>query len=144
MLLRLLILLLTLATASGCHFKNKQADLILHNATIYTVDDAFSTFEAMAIKDGKVLALGTEREILNEYDAPQIIDCGKKFIYPGFIDGHCHFLGYGRTMQEVNLDSTQSFEEVIERVRAFKPRNSRGWIIGRGWDQNDWADQSFP
>ncbi|MFM7233759.1 MAG: amidohydrolase [Flavobacteriales bacterium] len=144
MLLRLLILLLTLATASGCHFKNKQADLILHNATIYTVDDAFSTFEAMAIKDGKVLALGTEREILNEYDAPQIIDCAKKFIYPGFIDGHCHFLGYGRTLQEVNLDSTQSFEEVIERVRAFKPSNSRGWIIGRGWDQNDWADQSFP
>ncbi|MFM7728528.1 MAG: amidohydrolase family protein, partial [Flavobacteriales bacterium] len=133
MLLRLLILLLTLATASGCHFKNKQADLILHNATIYTVDDAFSTFEAMAIKDGKVLALGTEREILNEYDAPQIIDCAKKFIYPGFIDGHCHFLGYGRTLQEVNLDSTQSFEEVIERVRAFKPSNSRGWIIGRGW-----------
>ena len=141
---RLLILLLALATTTGCHFKNKQADLILHNANIYTVDDAFSTFEAMAIKDGKILALGTEREILNEYDAPQVIDCGKQFIYPGFIDGHCHFLGYGRTLQEVNLDSTQSFAEVIERVVAFKPINSRGWIIGRGWDQNDWADQSFP
>ncbi|MFN5621543.1 MAG: amidohydrolase [Flavobacteriales bacterium] len=138
------ILLLTLATTTSCHFKNKQADLILHNATIYAVDDAFSTFEALAIKDGKILALGTEREILNEYDAPQIIDCGKQFIYPGFIDGHCHFLGYGRTLQEVNLDSTASFTEVIERVKAFKPTNSRGWIIGRGWDQNDWTDQSFP
>ena len=141
---RVLILLIALASTTGCHFKNKQADLILHNATIYTVDDAFSTFEAIAIKDGKVLALGTEREILNEYDAPQVIDCGKKFIYPGFIDGHCHFLGYGRTLQEVNLDSTHSFEEVIMRVKAFEPTNSRGWIIGRGWDQNDWADQSFP
>jgi predicted amidohydrolase YtcJ len=141
---RQLILLLAIVSTTGCHFKNKQADLILHNATIYTVDDAFSTYEAIAIKDGKVLALGTEREILNEYDAPQIIDCGKKFIYPGFIDGHCHFLGYGRTLQEVNLDSTQSFAEVIERVLAFKPSNSRGWIIGRGWDQNDWTDQSFP
>jgi predicted amidohydrolase YtcJ len=141
---RLIIFLLALATTTGCHFKNKQADLILHNATIYTVDDAFSTYEAIAIKDGKILALGTEREILNEYDAPQIIDCGKQFIYPGFIDGHCHFLGYGRTLQEVNLDSTASFAEVIERVKAFKPTNSRGWIIGRGWDQNDWADQSFP
>jgi predicted amidohydrolase YtcJ len=141
---RLLILLLTLATITSCHFKNKQADLILHNATIYTVDDAFSTFEAMAIKDGRILALGTEREILNEYDAPEVIDCGKQFIYPGFIDGHCHFLGYGRTLQEVNLDSTQSFAEVLERVKSFKPINSRGWIIGRGWDQNDWADQSFP
>ncbi len=137
--------MLTIAFAvSSCHFKNKQADLILHNATIYSVDDAFSTFEAMAIKDGRILALGTEREILNEYDAPQIIDCGKQFIYPGFIDGHCHFLGYGRTLQEVNLDSTASFAEVIERVKGFKPTNSRGWIIGRGWDQNDWADQSFP
>jgi predicted amidohydrolase YtcJ len=141
---RLIIFLLALATTTGCHFKNKQADLILHNATIYTVDDAFSTYEAIAIKDGKILALGAEREILNEYDAPQIIDCGKQFIYPGFIDGHCHFLGYGRTLQEVNLDSTASFAEVIERVKAFKPTNSRGWIIGRGWDQNDWADQSFP
>ena len=141
---RLIIFLLALATTTGCHFKNKQADLILHNATIYSVDDAFSTYEAIAIKDGKILALGTEREILNEYDAPQIIDCGKQFIYPGFIDGHCHFLGYGRTLQEVNLDSTASFAEVIERVKAFKPTNSRGWIIGRGWDQNDWADQSFP
>ena len=141
---RVLILLIALASTTGCHFKNKQADLILHNATIYTVDDAFSTFEAIAIKDGKVLALGTEREILNEYDAPQVIDCGKKFIYPGFIDGHCHFLGYGRTLQEVNLDSTSSFEEVVLRVKIFKPTNSRGWIIGRGWDQNDWADQSFP
>jgi predicted amidohydrolase YtcJ len=140
----LFIFLLTLATTAGCHFKNKQADLILHNAKIYTVDDAFNTFEAIAIKDGKVLALGTEREILNEYDAPKVIDCGKKFIYPGFIDAHCHFLGYGRTLQEVNLDSTQSFEDVLERVKSFKPTNSRGWIIGRGWDQNDWADQSFP
>ena len=141
---RQLILLLAIVSTTGCHFKNKQADLILHNATIYTVDDAFSTFEAMAIKDGRILALGTEREILNEYDAPQVIDCGKQFIYPGFIDGHCHFLGYGRTLQEVNLDSTQSFDEVITRVKAFQPSNSRGWIIGRGWDQNDWADQSFP
>ncbi len=141
---RLFILFLVIASTTSCHFKNKQADLILHNATIYSVDDAFSTYEAMAIKDGKILALGTEREILNEYDAAQIIDCGKQFIYPGFIDGHCHFLGYGRTLQEVNLDSTQSFEEVIQRVVAFKPVNSRGWIIGRGWDQNDWADQSFP
>jgi predicted amidohydrolase YtcJ len=141
---RLIILLLALATTTGCHFKNKQADLILHNATIYSVDDAFSTHEAIAIKDGKILALGTEREILNEYDAPQIIDCGKQFIYPGFIDGHCHFIGYGRTLQEVNLDSTASFAEVIERVKAFKSTNSRGWIMGRGWDQNDWADQSFP
>ena len=142
--IRLLILLIAFASTTGCHFKNKQADLILHNATIYTVDDAFSTYEAIAIKDGKILALGTEREILNEYDAPQVIDCGKQFIYPGFIDGHCHFLGYGRTLQEVNLDSTQSFDEVIARVKVFQPSNSRGWIIGRGWDQNDWVDQSFP
>jgi len=145
MIPRQILLLLTIAfVVSSCHFKNKQADLILHNATIYTVDDAFSTFEAIAIKDGKILALGTEREILNEYDAAQVIDCGKQFIYPGFIDGHCHFLGYGRTLQEVNLDSTVSFAEVIERVKAFKQSNSRGWIIGRGWDQNDWSDQSFP
>jgi predicted amidohydrolase YtcJ len=139
-----LFLLLLSSGLAGCRFKNKEADLIIHNATIYTVDGMFSTSEAMAIRGGKIIAIGPEREILNEYNAPQIIDCGKRFIYPGFIDAHCHFLGYGRTLQDVDLTGTNSFQEVLDRVKSFRPKNNRGWIIGRGWDQNDWEQQEYP
>ena len=141
--LHLTVLMAALSMVT-CRFKNKEADLIIHNARIYAVDGAASTHEAMAIKDGKIIAIGPEREILNEFKATQTIDCGKRFIYPGFIDAHCHFLGYGRTLQDVDLTDTKSFDEVIERIRAFQPKNSRGWIIGRGWDQNDWLIQEFP
>lgn len=136
--------LLLILSLTSCHFKNKEADIILHNAVIYSVDDNFSTFEAIAIKDGKIIAIGKEREILNEYKANKVIDCGKKFIYPGFIDAHCHFLGYGRTLQEVNLVGTTSFEEVIQRVKDHAAKSNDTWIRGRGWDQNDWTIQEFP
>lgn len=139
-----IILAFVATLITGCHFKNKEADVILHNAVIYTVDDAFSTFEALAIKDGKIIAIGKEREIMNEYDAPKVIDCGKKFIYPGFIDAHCHFLGYGRTLQEVNLVGTTSFDDVMMRVKEHAQKSTDLWIRGRGWDQNDWAIQEFP
>ena len=139
-----LIVALSTTIISSCHFKSKEADLILHNAVIFTVDDQFSTKEAMAIKDGKIIAIGPEREILNEYSAKEVIDCGKKFIYPGFIDAHCHFLGYGRTLQEVNLVDANSFEEVITRVVAFNNEQHPQWIRGRGWDQNDWPESDFP
>lgn len=132
------------AVLASCGFKSKEADLILHNARIYTVDGNFSTAEAIAILNGKIVAIGAEREILNEYRSKEIIDCGKKFIYPGFIDAHCHFLAYGRTLQDVDLTETTSFAEILARVKNFQPVNGRGWILGRGWDQNDWATQEFP
>jgi predicted amidohydrolase YtcJ len=131
-------------TFSSCHFKNKEADLILHNATIYTVNDQFEKKEALAILNGKIIAIGSEREILNEYNAKEIIDCGKKFIYPGLIDAHCHFLGYGRMLQQVDVSDTKSFAEVIEKVVAFQKEKNAAWIIGRGWDQNDWENKEFP
>ncbi|MBL0316177.1 MAG: amidohydrolase [Flavobacteriales bacterium] len=138
------IIVLFVLALTSCHFKNKDADLILHNAVIYAVDDSFNTYEALAIKDGRIIAIGKEREILNEYNAPKVIDCGKKFIYPGFIDAHCHFLGYGRTLQQVNLVGTTSFDEVIQKVVEHAKLSTDEWITGRGWDQNDWAVQEFP
>ena len=81
---------------SGCdHFKVTQVDMIVHNATIYQVDDAFSKADAMAIKDGKILAIGSEREIMNTYDSDVVVDAGKQAIFPGWIDAHAHFLAYG-------------------------------------------------
>ncbi|MCY7309587.1 MAG: amidohydrolase [Chitinophagaceae bacterium] len=129
----------------------KKADLLVYNATIYTVDSSFSTAEAMAIADGKILATGKMADLEKEYDAAEKLDAGGKFIYPGFIDAHAHFVGYGLSLQTVNLMGTNSWEEVIEKVKTFAAENPVGqsdgqasWITGRGWDQNDWTEREFP
>jgi predicted amidohydrolase YtcJ len=124
--------------------QTEQIDLIIHNAKIYTVNDAFDIAEAMAINDGKIIAIGAENEILNKYSASNIIDAKKNPIYPGFIDAHCHFVGYALNLKQVNLIGTKSFDEVVEKVTEFAKTNEDEWIIGRGWDQNDWEIKEFP
>jgi len=127
----------------SCNRKEK-IDLLVYNATIYTVDSSFSTAEAMAVKDGKIIAVGKTADIEKEFDATEKLDAQGKFIYPGFIDAHAHFVGYGMSLQRVDLTGTNSWEECIERVKIFANENKEGWITGRGWDQNDWAIKEFP
>ena len=133
---------------SSCSSSSQtKADLIVHHAKIYTVDSSFSTAEAMAIKDGKIIAIGKEDEIMKNYDATEITDAEGRAIYPGFIDAHAHFVGYGSSLQNVNLVDTKSWDECIERVKAFitqKKIKPGEWVRGRGWDQNDWDKKEFP
>lgn len=119
-------------------------DTIVHNASIYTIDDAFSKKEAMAIKDGLIVEIGAENQILNKYTAAKKIDAGQRTIYPGLIDAHCHFMGYGIEKNRINLVGTKSFEEVIDRISAYIDSTDTPWVLGRGWDQNDWANNDFP
>jgi predicted amidohydrolase YtcJ len=128
----------------SCHFRNEKADLVIHNAKIYTVNDNFDIQQAVAIRQGKIIAIGPEREILNQYKAERYIDCQGTAVYPGFIDSHCHFLSYGRKLSAVDLVGTKSFEEVLNKVASFQKTNNRKWILGAGWDQNDWLDKTFP
>ena len=133
-------LLLVLA---GCNSKTP-ADLLVYNATIYTVDSSFSTAQAMVIKDGKIVETGNTADLEKKYEAKEKLDATGKFIYPGFIDAHAHFTGYGLSLQRVDLTGTNSWEECIERVQKFAAENPEGWITGRGWDQNDWTVKEFP
>ena len=129
----------------ACGFKQEQADLVVHNALIHAVDEGNSMHQAMAIRDGRIVELGPERQIMNKYSAGQVLDAAGRHVYPGFIDGHCHFLGYGLNKQKVDLSGTKSWEEVLERTVAFaKTHPEKKWIMGRGWDQNDWAVKEFP
>jgi predicted amidohydrolase YtcJ len=144
-----LFLLFFFATAIffliGCdHFKVTQVDMIVHNATIYQVDDAFSKADAMAIKDGKILAIGSEREIMNAYDSDVVVDAGKQAIFPGWIDAHAHFLAYGLLLQDADLKGTSSWDECLQRMQALAQKHPEGWLIGRGWDQNDWTETALP
>lgn len=122
----------------------QQADLIVHNAIIYTVDSTFTTAESFAVKDGKFIAVGKNEEIIDKYDAKEIVDAGGKAVYPGFIDSHCHFYGYGKGLQELDLVGTKSFEDVLSKVKEYAAQNKNEWIVGRGWDQNDWEKKEFP
>ncbi|HEU4551748.1 MAG TPA: amidohydrolase [Chitinophaga sp.] len=125
----------------------KQADLIIHHAVIYTVDAHFSRAQAMAVRGGKIVAVGDDKTILDNYTASRIEDAAGHFIYPGFIDAHAHFVEYGLSLQQADLTGTQSWREVIDRVKAFTgshPPAAGQWVLGRGWDQNDWPQKSFP
>src|SRR5688572_19474022 len=127
--------------------QKESVDLLVYNATIYTVDSAFSITEAMVIKDGKIIATGTSDELNKAYNPKEKLDAGGKFIYPGFIDAHAHFVGYGSSLQRVNLVGTESWSEVGTRTKQFATDNNitdGQWITGRGWDQNDWENKAFP
>lgn len=133
-----------LIVLSSCKFKSEKADLILHNAKIYTLNQNNDIFRACAVKDGKIIDIGAENHILSKYSSESIVDLQHKIVFPGFIDAHCHFLGLGESLLKADLVGTSSFDEVLERLEKFESRLSHDWILGRGWDQNDWTDQSFP
>jgi predicted amidohydrolase YtcJ len=140
---KLFAITLLFVTLLSCSQKEK-VDLLVFNATIYTVDSVFSTAEAMIVNSGKIVATGKKDELEKKYDAKEKLDAGGKFIYPGFIDAHAHFVGYGNSLQTVNLVDTKSWDEVIERTKTFAVENKNGWLLGRGWDQNDWNMKEFP
>jgi len=135
--------LVIFAFFSSCSRK-ENADTIVYNAKVYTINSKFDTVEAFAVKDGKILALGKTDEIRNKYSAAEEINAAGKAIYPGFIDAHAHFFGYGQSLQTADLRDTKSWEEVIQRLTDFAKTHPDGWLIGNGWDQNDWTDKSFP
>jgi predicted amidohydrolase YtcJ len=122
----------------------QQVDLIVHNALVYTIDSNFSIAKSFAVKDGKFIAIGNNEEIRSKYEAKKVIDAHGKAIYPGLIDSHCHFYGYGKGLQELDLVGTMSFDEVIKKVVTYSKTNKSSWIIGRGWDQNDWKIKEYP
>ncbi|PWS27420.1 amidohydrolase [Pedobacter yonginense] len=135
--------LAVVATLASCSNK-KQVDTIVYNAKVYTVNTAFDTVEAFAVQNGKILALGKTDDIKGEYSAKEEIDAAGKAVYPGFIDAHAHFYGYGQSLQAADLRETKSWDEVLKRLIDFAKAHPDGWLIGNGWDQNDWTNKAFP
>lgn len=129
---------------SACNNAQK-VNAIVQNGVIYTVDSSFTTVQAMAIKDGIIVATGTNEEINKLYKADSIIDAKGATIYPGFIDAHAHFMGYARSLFIANLFGTKTWEETVDRIKAFAAAHPNlSWIQGRGWDQNNWPGKQFP
>ncbi len=124
--------------------RKEPTDLLIHNAIIYTVDTGFRVMQAMAVSDGKIVATGTNKEMQERFAAKEEYDAKGGTIVPGFNDAHAHFLGYAASLRTVDLTGAQSWDEALARVRDFAAKNPKGWIIGRGWDQNDWPAKAWP
>ncbi|WP_242009539.1 amidohydrolase [Lacibacter cauensis] len=145
-MMRLLLVPVLIVLLAACKGKTK-ADTLFINGTVYTVDSAFSKTEAVAVKDGKIIGTGTTAELQQQFDAKETVDLQGKFMYPGFIDAHAHFYRYGLGLQTADLTGTTSWEDILHRLSEFNKvlAPAKGdWIIGRGWDQNDWAVKEFP
>ncbi|MDI9338643.1 MAG: amidohydrolase [Alphaproteobacteria bacterium] len=138
------ILIPLLSTILTSCLKQK-IELIIYNAKIYSVDEQFNDYSAIAVSNGKILDLGNPSDILNKYNSSQKIDLQGAFIYPGFFDGHTHFTEYARNLFEVNLYGSTSWNEVLTRVQNFYNQHPKiTFIKGFGWDQNNWKDKKLP
>jgi len=124
--------------------KGESVDLVIHNAQIHTMNEKGDTHEAIAIRDGKIVEVGPERQILNKYSADEYIDAQGRDIYPGWVDAHGHILSYAKQKLSVDLVGCKSYDEMIVRIKKYQSRHKRGFIIGRGWDQSLWKEGEMP
>lgn len=136
--------LLLAGTLIGCSAR-KDADLIVKNARIYTVDSTFTTAQSFAVRDGRFVAVGSAESVEDAYRADSVVDLNGAPVYPGFYDPHAHFLGLGQMLDQADLVGAASYDEVIARLQAYARQHPDApWLIGRGWDQNDWPDKTLP
>lgn len=123
--------------------KKESADLIITNGKIYTVDEANPIVEAVAVKDGKILALGSSSEIADYIsEATQLVDLTGRTMTPGFIESHAHLMGIGYNKLELDLMYVQSYDELVDKVAEAVSKAQPGeWITGRGWHQDKWLEK---
>jgi predicted amidohydrolase YtcJ len=150
-ILRFTLLVAALAVVAGSRLTAQAkpvgpADLIVVNARVYTVDDGHPMVPAFAVKDGRILFAGSEREVRAlASQRTRVIDAHGNTVVPGLVDAHAHLLGLGTALRNVQLQGSKSYEEVIARVvERAKSAKAGEWILGRGWDQNLWSDKKFP
>lgn len=137
-----LILLLSLTLLASCG--KRKADVLFYNGTIYSGESSSTNLQAFAVRDGRIVSTGTDEDILDGFEAVKKIDLQGRTVLPGLIDAHCHFFGYASDLLKCDLTGTNSFEQALERLQAFSASNKFNWLLGRGWDQNDWENGAYP
>ena len=121
------------------------ASMILLNGVVYTLDERKPVVSAVAIRGGRIVAVGSDSEIRSSYRADSTIDLGGKPVYPGFIDSHAHMESLGAALMNLDLTGARSEQDAAGRVAGAVHDTVRGgWIRGRGWDQNHWPGKAFP
>jgi predicted amidohydrolase YtcJ len=143
---RLILVALLLAATATSIAQNAPADLIFHNAKVYTADDTMPRAEAIAIRGDRIAAVGSSADVLKLKGATtRIVDARGAAILPGLSDSHGHFTGLGASLQVLRLRGTKNWEQIVGMVRRRAASARPGeWILGRNWDQNDWPVKEFP
>jgi predicted amidohydrolase YtcJ len=121
-------------------------DALYFNGTIHTMDASRPAVEAIAVEGGRIVATGASRELLACVSrGTPAIDLGGRAVIPGLTDAHAHFLGYAEAAARIDLAGTRSVERILDLVsKRVKTAEPGEWIVGRGWDQNLWADRRYP
>lgn len=111
---------------------------------VFSADTAIKNANCVVVDGGKILYTGLADTALKLFPGAVMKNFKNSFIYPGFRDAHCHFLAWCRGLKECDLTGSKSEAEVIKRLQKFSKMTQRSWLVGRGWDQNDWKNKEFP
>lgn len=143
---RILAIAITFLACTTCAGAAAAETTIVSASRIHTMDASQPQVQAIAFDEqGRILALGDTKALRKRHPRARHIDVGAATIIPGLIDAHGHVAGLGQASLTANLTGTRSKQEVLQRLRDFAARNpGEDWLLGRGWDQNDWPDQRFP
>lgn len=138
------ILFVFLVVVLNACMKGESVDLVVFNAKIHSLDEKNQTYEAMAIRDGKIIEMGPDRQILNKYRFENSIDAEGKEVYPGFIDAHGHLFSYAELRLGANVLGCESEEDMLIRVREYQDKAKREVVVGLGWDHSLWGLTDLP
>ncbi len=136
-------LALTFIAIAGCAAdqpREEQADLVLRNGHVVTVDSAMPEAEAIAMRGHEIVAVGSNEQI-EAYigSATEVVDLSGRLVVPGFIEGHGHYMGLGRARMILDLTTARAWEDIVALVGAAARDAGRdAWISGRGWHQEKW------
>jgi predicted amidohydrolase YtcJ len=122
-----------------------EASLSILNANVVTLNPKQRRAEAIAIQDGKIVAVGSNREVRKHIDKKtRIINARNKTIVPGLVDCHVHMTGFGHSSQSLDLRNVKSITEMQKKLREFAEYHERGWILGGKWDQERFREKRYP
>jgi len=135
-----------LSLIPGCASTPPAADLVLLGGKLVTLDPGRPEAEALAARDGRIVAVGSDAEIRAYVgDGTEIVELDGRLAIPGFIESHAHFPGLGRSKMALEVGSAKSWDEVVERVAAAAREAEPGaWISGWGWHQEKWSSPPEP
>ena len=140
------IVLISAFTSSNIFGQNVDADLFITNANIHTMDAKRTVASSIAMLNGKIVAIGSDADMKPLTGArTRVINAGGKLIIPGFNDAHVHFMGTGEQLSSVDLRSSKTPEEFVQRIKAFAAKLPKGrWIQGGRWDHENWTPNNLP
>jgi predicted amidohydrolase YtcJ len=136
-----------LCVSAGIHGEERgRVERVYYNGTIYTMDYGKPVVRAVVTGGGRILLAGSDEEAFAiAGDRAERIDLGGSCVIPGLTDAHAHFIGYAEQRHRVDLTGTRSLDELRGRISEYIDRGvPGGWVLGRGWDQNDWPDKEYP